>query len=100
MALHSSYIAQEHRLDLSFDGNLDVSVALDMLNTGTALPRGLTYCIIDLTQVQRLFDSGLVLLKALYQQLVEVGATVIILSDHSRIRDWFPSIVRTPLNSA
>jgi ABC-type transporter Mla MlaB component len=80
MLLHSAYIAQENRLDPCFQGSLDLTVALDIAHVCKALPSNLNHCIIDLTEIERLFDSGLALLQALHRKLVAGGANVLILS--------------------
>jgi anti-anti-sigma regulatory factor len=99
MPLHISYIAQESRLDLSFRGNLDLTLSQDICDICGSVPAGLRFCIIDLTDIERLFDSGVALLQALHRRLLEIGTTVVILSDHPEIREWFPTLVRRPLHS-
>jgi ABC-type transporter Mla MlaB component len=98
MPLHLSYIAQENRLDIRFDGNLDVTVSQTVCDICRTIPSDLTSCIIDLTDIERLFDSGVALLQKLHRRLVEIGTTVVILSGHPRIRDCFPMITRAPLD--
>jgi ABC-type transporter Mla MlaB component len=97
MPLHVSYIAQENRLDLSFHGNLDLSVSQDVCDMCQQVPADLRCCIIDLTDIRRLFDSGIALLQRLHRRLGEIGAIVVILSDHPEVRQWFPTITRKPL---
>jgi len=99
MPLHVSYIAQESRLDLSFHGNLDLTLSQDICDICGTLPAGLRFCIIDLTDIDRLFDSGVALLQSLQRRLAELRTTVVILSDHPEIREWFPTMVRRPLHS-
>jgi hypothetical protein len=98
MPLHVSYIAPESRLDLGFHGNLDLTLSQNVCDICGDVPADLRCCIIDLTNIERLFDSGVALLQTLHRRLVEIGATVVILSDHPEIRAWFPSIVRRPLD--
>jgi hypothetical protein len=97
MPLQVSYIAQENRLDLSFDGNLDLTVSQDVCDICKQVPPDLRCCIIDLTDVRRLFDSGIALLQRLHRRLGEIGAIVVILSDHPEVRKWFPAVTRKPL---
>ena len=99
MPLHASYIADESRLDLSFDGNLDVSVSQDVCDICRGTSAGLRSCIIDLSNVERLFDSGVALLQMLYRRLSELGTTIVILSDSPEIRERVPVIARTPLSA-
>ncbi len=90
-----SYIAEEKRLDLSFDGNLDVSVSQVICDICRQVPCGLRYCIVDLSGVRRLFDSGMALLQMLHRRLTQVGTTVVILSDSPEIRERIPIIAQT-----
>jgi ABC-type transporter Mla MlaB component len=87
MPIHSSYIVEELRLDLSFSGNLDVSVAQEICDICRSLQSDLRSCIVDLSSVERLFDSGVALLKMLYRSLVKKGILVVILSDSPKIRE-------------
>lgn len=96
MPVNVSYIPAEDRLDLSFRGNLDVSVSQPVCDICKQIPSGLRSCIIDLSDIERLFDSGVALLQMLYRRLAGLGTTVVILSDRPEIRDWFPAVVRTP----
>jgi anti-anti-sigma regulatory factor len=98
MPLHVSHIPQENRLDLVVQGNLDVSISQDFCDLCEGAPSDLKCCVIDLTGVNHLFDSGVALLQKLYRRLVEIGAIVVILSDHPEIRKWFPAVTRRPLH--
>lgn len=98
MPLYVSLIAPENRLDLVVHGNLDLSVSQDVCGLCRDVPSDLKCCIIDLTKMNRLFDSGVALLQMLYRRLVEIGAIVVILSDHPEIRKWFPVDTRRPLH--
>jgi hypothetical protein len=100
MPLQLSYIAQENRLDVRFEGNLDLTVSHAVCNICQTVPLDLSCCIIDLTEVHRVFDSGVALLQKLYWRFVEIGTTVVILTDHPRIRASFPSVTRAPLHPA
>ena len=95
MPVHVSYIEEENRLDLSFEGNLDVSVSRDISGICRRVSASLMTCIIDLSDVERLFDSGVALLQMLHRRLSEFGVTVVILSDHPEIRGRIPSIAWT-----
>ena len=99
MSLNVSYIPQESRLDLSFHGNLDLTLSQDVCEVLSRMPADLECCIIDLSEIDRLFDSGVALLQALHRRLKEIGATVVILSDHPEMRKWFPTVVRRPLDA-
>jgi anti-anti-sigma regulatory factor len=99
MPVHISYIEEENRLDLSFEGNLDVSVSRDISGICRRVSSSLMTCIIDLSGVERLFDSGVGLLQMLHRRLSELGVTIVILSDQPEIRERIPSIAWTSLHA-
>lgn len=92
MSVHASYIEEEDRLDLSFEGNLDVSVSRDVCDICRQAAGGLQSCIVDLSNVDRMFDSGAAILQMLYRRMRSLGTTVVFLSDRPDIRDWIPII--------
>lgn len=98
MSLQLAYISQENRLDMRFEGNLDLTLSRPICDICKSVPTDLRCCIIDLTGVQRVFDSGVALLQRLHRRFSEIGTTVVILSDHPKIRQWFPAVVRAPLH--
>lgn len=100
MPLQLSYINQENRLDIRFEGNLDLTVSHAVCDICKSVPTDLSCCIIDLTDVQAVFDSGVALLHRLYRRFVELGTTVVILTEDPRIRKSFPSVTRAPLHSS
>jgi hypothetical protein len=61
-----------------------------------SVPVGLRACIIDLCSIDRLFDSGVALLKKLHRRLVENDIIVVILSDSSEIRERMPAVTHLP----
>ena len=87
MSVHASYIEEEERLDLTFEGNLDVTVSRDVCDICQRAASGLQSCIVDLSNVERMFDSGVALLQMLHQHLEALGTTVVILSDRPEIRE-------------
>jgi ABC-type transporter Mla MlaB component len=90
MPVQASYIERIGRLDVVFEGNLDVSVWLAVCDACKTIPPGLKSCILDLRRVEQVFDSGLALLRMLYQRLGEAEVTVSVLCDHPRIRSQIP----------
>lgn len=92
MTMRASHIELISRLDLIFEGNLDLSIALAVCDICKRTPAGLRSCILDLRGVERVFDSGVALLRMLYQRLTELGIPVVILSDNPRIRKQIPFI--------
>jgi len=95
MSVRISFIPEESRLDLYFDGNLDVSVWQDVCDTCSRASPTLKSCIVDLTGVERVFDSGVAMLGMLWRRLRALGATVIFLSDDSDIKKRV-SVIASP----
>lgn len=85
MPLHASYIEDEDRLDLTFDGNLDLSISVEICRICQRVTTELRICVVDLSGVDRVFDSGVALLRMLCRRLRELGATVVLLGDHPAI---------------
>jgi len=85
-----SFIPKEDRLDLSFDGNLDLTVANDLCELIPRIDDNLKTCIVDLSRVERVFDSGIALLRMLSGGLARVGATLVVLSDHPDVQRRMP----------
>jgi ABC-type transporter Mla MlaB component len=95
MPLHASYIGEEGRLDLSFDGNLDVTVTAGICDVCRRASTNLKTCIVDLSDVDRVFDSGIALLQMLHRRLSALGTAVVVLTDDPRICALIP-ICRPP----
>ena len=96
MPLEASYIPAENRLDLTFEGNVDITVSEAIFEICRGLRPDLMYCIIDLSHAKRVFASGVALLQLLHCHLVSVGASVVILSDQPEVREHIPMITRRP----
>jgi len=100
MPVNISYIAEENLANLIFQGNLDVSLSQDISAICRNLSSCVRSCIIDLSAVEHLFDSGVALLQVLYLRLSELGIEVVILADCPDIRRQVPIITRMPSNPA
>ncbi len=86
MSATITFIPNEERLDISVEGNLDVTVWQSVCDAcGQASPN-LSTCIVDLTAVRRFFDSGIAILGLLYKRMHNLGATVVFLSDDANLR--------------
>lgn len=96
MSMHASYVAEEDRLNLSFEGNLDVTVSRDVCNICQRVAAGLKSCIVDLSNVERIFDSGVAMLQMLYRRMSATGTSVVFVSDRPDILKWMPIITGTP----
>lgn len=86
MPMTASFIPSEDRLDLLFHGDLDLTIAEDACRVFAEIPVSLRTCIMDLTCIERMFDSGLALLWMLNERLRQIGAMVVVLSDHPDIQ--------------
>jgi anti-anti-sigma regulatory factor len=86
MSISVAFIPEEDRLDLSFDGNLDLTNAEAICGLSANIPASLRTCVLDLTRVERVFDSGVALLQMLCRVIRRVGATVVVLGDHPEIK--------------
>ncbi|SDX77841.1 hypothetical protein SAMN05421644_11310 [Allochromatium warmingii] len=98
MPLITAFIPSEDRLDLSFDGNLDLTLADEVCRVFATIPANLQTCIMDLTSLDRVFDSGLALLWMLNERLQHIGARVVVLSDHPDILNRIPRILNNVLS--
>jgi len=92
MPMNASFVPEENLLDLSFRGNLDLTVTNAVCGIVPQLQDRLKTCIMDLTQVDRVFDSGIALLRMLSGDLHRVGATVVVLGDHPEVCSRMPLI--------
>ncbi len=86
MPISVSFIPEEDRLDLSFDGNLDLTNAEALCGLTSNIPPSLRTCVLDLTRVERVFDSGVALLQMFCRGIRRVGATVVVLGDHPEVK--------------
>jgi ABC-type transporter Mla MlaB component len=95
MPMTASFIPEEERLDLSFEGNLDLRLAMEICDICKHVSPRLQSCIIDLHRVERVFDSGLALLQMLCARLQRCGTLVLVLSDDPEVRQRIPAILAT-----
>ncbi|NEV60964.1 STAS domain-containing protein [Thiorhodococcus minor] len=93
MPMITSFIESEDRLDLSFHGDLDLTITQEVCQLFLKIPSTLRTCILDLTELERVFDSGMALLWLLNEQLQRIGATVVVLTDHPEILQRLPRIM-------
>jgi anti-anti-sigma regulatory factor len=96
MSVHASYIEEEERLDLSFDGNLDLTVSREVYEICRRMAAGLKSCIVDLSNVERFFHSGAAILQMLYRRMRSLGTTVVFLGDQPDFNDWISLITNKP----
>lgn len=78
MSLSVSYAPQRAVLNLRFDGNLDVSAAMPVCDLCKRVPKDMERCVLDLSRVERVFDSGFALLQMLHRRLARGGAKILV----------------------
>lgn len=100
MPVRTAYIERENRLDLSVIGNLDLTISQAVCDICARLPSSLQSCVIDLSDVDRVFDSGVALLHMLHRRLKEFGTAVVIHGDHSEVRRRIPGYSLEPESPA
>lgn len=98
MTMITSFIASEDRLDLCFYGDLDLTITEEVCQLFAVIPSTLRTCIMDLTGLERVFDSGIAMLWLLNERLKLIGATVVILSDRPEILQRIPRIMGNVLS--
>ncbi len=98
MPMSTAFIPAEDRLDLSFHGDLDLTLSEDVCQVFASIPTSLQTCIMDLTGLERVFDSGIALLWMLNERLQQIGATVVVLSDHPEIQQRIPRVMSNVLS--
>jgi ABC-type transporter Mla MlaB component len=81
MSVIVSYAPHKALLSLRFEGNLDVSAAMPVCDLCRRSPRGLERCVLDLSRVERVFDSGIALLEMLYSRLSGRGTEISVVGD-------------------
>lgn len=95
MPMTMCYHPREDRLDLSFSGNLDLTVASSLRPALDLIDEDLRTCIVDLTDVERVFDSGVALLGVLDDALDAVSAQVVVLADRLDVQRRVASAIGT-----
>jgi len=86
MSVSVNYAPHEALLSLRFEGNLDVSAAMPVCDLCRRVPRDLERCVLDLSRVERVFDSGVALLQMLYTRVAGRGAAISIVGDSALAR--------------
>lgn len=97
MPMQASFVAKKLRLDLSFSGDLDASVSPDVYAICDSVPNGLIACNIDLGNIDRVFDSGLAVLRLLHRKLVEHQIIVVFHRGSPDIRERIKATATRPL---
>ncbi|WP_295385171.1 STAS domain-containing protein [uncultured Thiodictyon sp.] len=99
MSMISVYTPDDDLLELAFEGTLDLTMSNEVFGIDPQFRNGLRTCIMDLTRVDLVFDSGIALLSMLSRDLRRSGATVVLLADHPDVRRRF-SLIQGDANYA
>jgi ABC-type transporter Mla MlaB component len=80
------YSISDGTLSIRISGPLDLRCAFPLLRIGQAIDGSISTCVLDLTQVDRLLDSGIAALMLVSEQLARDGVKTIRV--RSRQGDW------------
>jgi ABC-type transporter Mla MlaB component len=80
------YSISDGTLSIRIAGPLDLRCAFPLLRVGQAIDGSITTCILDVTEVDRLLDSGIAALMLVSEQLARDGVQTIRLRSHHG--DW------------
>jgi ABC-type transporter Mla MlaB component len=95
MSLQVAHYPEEDRLDLTIEGNLDLTLTSQVLKACELIDDALVVCVIDATRVTRVFDSGLAVLMLLASRLAQFRARLIIIGNIAGLRgDTLPLPLR------
>ncbi len=86
MSVTIKVIPDENRLDITVEGKLDLTAWRGVCDACRHPPANVQACIVDLTRVGRVFDSGIAILGLLYRRMRSLGTTVVFLCDDAVIR--------------
>jgi ABC-type transporter Mla MlaB component len=81
MGIEIGHYPEEERLDLTLEGNLDLTLSAEILHVCSLVDRRVTLCAIDATRIVRVFDSGIGLLMLLFDRFRVVGVTPVLIGE-------------------
>lgn len=81
MSLDVAHYSEEHRLDITIEGNLDLTLSSQILDVCKLVDARLVICVIDATRVSRVFDSGLAVLMLLTNRLARFHVRLVIIGN-------------------
>jgi ABC-type transporter Mla MlaB component len=81
MSLDVIRYREEDRLDISIEGNLDLTLTGQILDACELVDAGLALCVIDATRVSRVFDSGLAALMLLTNRLAQFQVRLVVIGN-------------------
>jgi hypothetical protein len=100
MGIVIGHYPDEERLDLTLEGNLDLTLCRDLLGICDLVDDRVNLCVIDATRVMRIFDSGIGLLMMLFDRLQAAGVTLIMLGDISGMPESVTARLHRPVPGA
>jgi ABC-type transporter Mla MlaB component len=83
MGLNIAFHSEEARLDITIEDNLDLTQTRQILQAQGYIDDQLMTCVIDCTQVGRVFDSGKALMLMLFERLSQFRVKLIIIGEIS-----------------
>lgn len=81
MGIDFGLIPDEARLDLTLEGDLDLTLTHEILQVCNLVDCHLRVCVIDSTRIARVFDSGKGLLMLLFDRLRAAGVTLVMVGE-------------------
>jgi len=81
MSVDVAHYPEEGRVDITIEGNLDLTLSSQILNVCKLVDARLVICVIDATRVSRVFDSGLAVLMLLTNRLAQFHVRLVIVGD-------------------
>jgi anti-anti-sigma regulatory factor len=81
MSLDVAHYPEEDRLDITIEGNLDLTLTSQILEVFKVIDAGLAICVIDATRVTQVFDSGLAVLMLLMNRLAQFRVSLVIVGN-------------------
>lgn len=81
MGIEIGHYPEEARIDLTLEGNLDLTLSAGILFACSLVDRRVEFCAIDATRIVRVFDSGIGLLMLLFDRLRDAGVTPILVGE-------------------
>ena len=100
MGIEIGHYPDEERLDLTLEGNLDLTLSAGILHACSLVDRRVTLCAIDATRVARVFDSGIGLLMLLFERFRVAGVTPMLIGEIPGMPASMTALLVTPPSRA
>ena len=76
MSVNVRMYSDDKLMILRFDKSLDFSITREICSVCERVAPGVKLCIVDLREVERVFDSGVALMSMLCKRLRQLGAEI------------------------